>query len=101
VTAKKSRKAALGVVSGLDARGGTNMWDGLQTAMRDKNIDTLVLLSDGSPTAGKIQSTKQIRDLITKQNRSRMVMIHVIAIGYDSPHLRQMAHASGGKYAKR
>ena len=101
VTAKKSRKAALQVVSGLAASGGTNMWGGLQAAMHDKNIDTLVLLSDGSPTVGKVQSTREIRDRITKQNRSRMVMIHVIAIGYDSPHLRQMAHASGGKYAKR
>ncbi len=77
------------------------MWDGLQTAMSDKNVDTIVLLSDGSPTADKVQSTREIRDRITKQNRSRMVLIHVIAIGYDAPHLRQMAHASGGKYAKR
>ena len=101
VAAKKRRKAALQVVNGLVARGGTNMWDGLQTAMSDKNVDTIVLLSDGSPTAGKVQSTRKIRDRITKQNRSRMVLIHVIAIGYDAPHLRQMAQASGGKYAKR
>ena len=58
-------------------------------------------MSDGSPTAGKIQALPKIRDTFTIENRARMVLVHVIAIQQDPRELREMANASGGSYVTR
>ncbi|MHC4338890.1 MAG: VWA domain-containing protein [Planctomycetota bacterium] len=98
---KKSKAAAAAFVDKLNAAGMTNLWDALQIAMRDKEVDTIMILSDGHPTAGKVKDTREIRTWFYKANRGRMILLNVILIGLASPDLKAMAQISGGKYRER
>ena len=69
--------------------------------LRHKGTDTIVILSDGQPTAGKLQDMRQIADWFYRENRTRMILVHAVAIGHKSPGLKAMAVLSGGKYRER
>ncbi len=62
----------------LSAGGETNVYDALEMAFEDQRVDTIYLLSDGSPTVGQ----ETIPTLILRQaqewNRYRGVKIHCI-----------------------
>lgn len=94
-----SRKSALETVEGLKAGGGTNIFEALERAFDDQDIDTVYLLSDGYPSAGKIQDASALADEVARWNRTRQVRIHCIAIGSNSAFLRRLAEESGGTYA--
>ncbi len=98
---EKNRKKALAEINKVKAGGATNIWDALEFALKDKTVDTIVLLTDGAPTAGDIRDVTKIRDEFLKLNRERMVLLHVVAIGVDSPALAAAARLSGGSYVKR
>jgi HEAT repeat protein len=98
---KKNKDKLLTFIDGIAAEGATNIWDALLLALTDKHVDTVVLLSDGAPTAGKLRSTAEIAKAFTKQNRARMVLLHVVSIGKASPNLRAMARLSGGSYVQK
>ena len=89
------------MIQGLSADGATNIWDALRAGLADKNVDTVVLLTDGMPTAGKVRNINEIRKRFLKENRARMVLLHVVSIGQSSPQLREMARLSGGNYVER
>ncbi|GEM_PF-1077892 len=78
-------------------RGGTNIFDPLEAALMDKDVDTVFLLSDGAPGSGKFVQAEDILREIRKLNRSRKVVIHTIAIGLDTPLMRELAKQNGGK----
>lgn len=88
-------------IAGLVPSGGTNMHAALQTAFADMAVDTVYLLSDGEPSLGAITDPEALAAEIARWNRSRRVTIHTIAIGTDSPLLRQLAMQSGGIYLQR
>ena len=98
---KKTKEKALEFIGALEAAGATNIWDALQAALADKDVDTIVLLTDGAPTAGKVRTTAEIKKRFLKQNRKRMILLHVVSIGQQSPDLRDMARLSGGTYVER
>ena len=81
--------------------GGTNLYDGLELALADKNVDTIFLLSDGVPTGGKYVSTPNILRAVGKRNQTRRIAIHCVSVGTDSDLLRKLAAANGGKYVRR
>ncbi|MEM8885683.1 MAG: VWA domain-containing protein [Planctomycetota bacterium] len=97
----KKKEKLLEFIDGVEAAGATNIWDALALALKDKDVDTVVLLSDGAPTAGKIRSTAEIAVEFSKQNRERMVLLHVVSIDRASPNLRAMARLTGGSYVER
>ncbi len=78
-------------------RGGTDIYDPLEAAMMDKDVDTIFLLSDGSPGSGKFVQADDILREVRKLNRSRKVVIHTIAVGMDTPLMRELAKQNGGK----
>jgi Mg-chelatase subunit ChlD len=82
----------------LTPAGGTNLHAGLTTAFADDTIDTVYVLSDGSPSAGEITDPTELADEVQRWNRTRRVKIHCIAVGQDSPFLRRLATDSGGEY---
>lgn len=88
-------------IAGLAAAGGTNMHAALQSAFADMAVDTVYLLSDGEPSVGAIIEPDALALEVARWNRSRRVTIHTIAIGPDSPLLRQLAMQSGGIYLQR
>lgn len=82
-------------------RGGTNIYDPLETALADPAVDTVFLLSDGAPSAGKfVQPTDILRE-IRKLNRKRKVVLHTICIGGPSPFMESLAKENGGTYIQR
>lgn len=89
--------------------GRTNIYDALELAFKSAGIgvydrhyrsgvDTIFLLSDGTPTTGKIVNTNEILGEIRRMNGLRKVTIHTINIGRNREFLRQLATQNGGNY---
>lgn len=95
---KKNHRKMLRFVEQREAMGGTNLFDPLEEALRDPHVDTIYVLSDGQPTAGRLISQKAIVNTVEKINRRRRIQINTIAIGEESELLRQIATISGGAY---
>jgi hypothetical protein len=85
-------------VKGLDTSTGTNVFDSLEFALKDRRADTIYLLSDGEPSAGRITDIEGISKEIKAQNRVRGVTIHCIAFGADSELLKRLAKENGGEF---
>jgi hypothetical protein len=92
------REEVLKRVQGLVADGGTNIFDALEVAYRDAQVDTIYLLTDGQPTVGRLIAAEDIREEVQRWNRSRQVVIHCISLGLDSDLLKALAKDSGGVY---
>jgi hypothetical protein len=95
--------------SRVDLEGRTNIFEGLEVAFQSAGIgvddrhyrsavDTIFLLSDGMPTAGKILHIPEILDEVDRMNSLRRVVIHTINIGHSGTLLEQLAERSGGTY---
>ena len=92
------RKEATDRIAQIALGGGTNIFDALEQAFADAEVDTVYLLTDGEPTAGRIVDREQIVDEIVRRNRTRQVVVHCIGLGIDSDLLKQIAAATGGTY---
>lgn len=96
---EQARTTALAQIEALVPRGGTNVHAALQRAFASDGVDTIYLLSDGSPSAGEITDPDELADEVARWNRTRQVRIHCISIGADSAMLKRIAEDSGGEYA--
>jgi len=68
-------------VEGLSVGGETNLYDTLVEALeRNREADTIFLLGDGCPSAGKVQEHDEILARIGWLNRMRKVRIHCVAL---------------------
>ncbi len=104
----ENRQKAAKFIDRLDADGGTSMVSALRHAaekvLPDANLDTLYLLSDGSPTDGSDQMVLDAARLIHQRHQCR---IHTIAIGEDEPAafgektlMEKVAHLTGGSFTR-
>jgi HEAT repeat protein len=78
--------------------GGTNLFDAIELAYKDPEVDTIYLLTDGEPTTGRFVATEDILDEVLRWNRQRQIVIHCIAIGTDAELLKRLAQETGGTY---
>ena len=92
------RKRAQTFVSNLHADGNTNIYDALDFALKDADVEAIYLLSDGIPDRGKVIFPEEIVASIQLTNRIRGVQIHCIGFGADSYLLKALARDSGGDY---
>ena len=87
--------------------GRTALYDGIETALADPQVDTVVVLSDGAPSAGRFFTKTDILGEVKRRNRWRRARIDVIAVGKDGIAkrwrgvLREIAEESGGDYLER
>ncbi len=95
---KGIKQRALRSVQALQPQGGTNIHDALWEAFQDRGVDTIYLLSDGSPSAGKITDAAGIAREVARWNQIRRIRIHTISLGSKSPFMAQLAKQSGGKH---
>ncbi len=79
-------------------QGPTNIFDALEFVLQSKGVNTVYLLSDGAPSAGRIVEPARILDEIFVRNRTRKIVIHTIALGEDSDFLRRLAELNLGTY---
>ncbi len=96
--AGRGRKKAVDYIRSITTGAGTNVYDSLESALKDQRVDTIYLLTDGNPTRGRYQATPDILREIRKINRVRSATIHCIAFGAESDLLKQLAKQNGGKY---
>jgi len=95
------RKVALEFIDKGGSMGGTNIYDPLEKAMEDVNVDTIYLLSDGAPGNGKFTIPADILREISKLNTTRRIVIHTISFGAKSSFLKDLAEQNGGTYVER
>ncbi len=91
-------KATSKFINSAQPIGATNIYDPLEEALKDKYVDTIYLLSDGYPTAGKVQDPKEILRSIREMNHLRSIQINTISIGHDSDFLKKLAEQNSGRY---
>jgi hypothetical protein len=94
----KGRAEVVQFVEALRTGSGTNVFDTLEHALKDKRVDTIFLLTDGVPSAGRIKDPALIAAEIRTLNRIRGATIHCIAFGEESPLLKTLAAENGGQY---
>lgn len=82
----------------LPLGGGTNIFDALEKAFEDPKVDTIYLLTDGQPSAGRVRTTEGILEEVRRWNRTRQIVIHCIGFGIDSDLLKRLAAENGGSY---
>lgn len=94
------REDAKKFVGTLGAAGGTNLYDALRTAFTDKDVDTIIVLSDGEPSVGEITDPQVIRQRVALWNQHRRIVIHTVAVGGTFQVLEWIAADSGGTHRK-
>jgi HEAT repeat protein len=67
-------------VRGLEARGWTNLFDGLDAALEDPDVDTVYLYSDGGASKGTFVAASEILSQLAERNRFRRVVVHAVEI---------------------
>ena len=92
------RAEALEFVDQATANGGTNVYGGLSLAFEDTRIDTIYMLTDGSPSAGLITDPDRLLEEVKSWNLVRRIQIHCISVGRESKFLRDLAAQNGGDY---
>ena len=98
------RSEAIAFAKNLGAGGTTNVFDTLEAAMADPDVNTIYLLSDGAPTAGKHQDTPTILSQIAQMNQTRKCKIHTIGfhLSPGAEHLmRKLAEKNYGRFVKK
>jgi len=61
--------------------GGTNLFGGIEEAMRRQDVDEIFVLSDGQPNQGEVVAPRQILARVERWNRWRKVRINAISFG--------------------
>lgn len=96
----KTRAEAIDYVQHLGSRGGTNIYDALESTFLDPAVDTVFLLTDGEPSAGGVTDLQLIREHVARWNSTRHLTLHCIGVGGDFPLLEWIAADAGGTYTK-
>lgn len=121
---EKNRESFKKYVDDFRPDGGTNLWSGLEEALKIKslvygnrytsNIDELFILSDGAPSVGDVTDPVEILRLVQECNKFSNVRINTIFISSATPEefrrqeprmsitpqelMRRMAEQNGGKF---
>ncbi len=106
-----SRRSILGWVRTLSAKGETNLFDALESTLlsargergrpgKEMPVDTVFVLTDGLPTAGKVQDAEILASEVARLNEVPRLVIHTIGIGpgHAAGLLRRIAEESFGDY---
>jgi len=98
---KRTTSEAIAFTRSQRAGGSTNLFDALEDALDDPQVDTICLLSDGEPTSGRFVHPARLRAEIQRRNAGGRVRIHAVSIGMQSALLRHLAADSLGTYVER
>ncbi|MCC7399716.1 MAG: VWA domain-containing protein [Planctomycetes bacterium] len=108
-----SARSLTELLSRLRPHGGTNLHDGLVTALASREqtygantavtIDELFVLSDGEPTSGEVRDEDGLLAIVREANRYAKVRIHTVFTGTGAMPalLRRLAEENGGVAVQR
>jgi len=95
---EENRAELLKATNRLELGAGTNIFESLEKAFEDRQVDTIYLLTDGTPTSGRVTVPEEILEEVRRWNRTRQIVIHCIGLGIDSDLLKRLAAENGGTY---
>jgi len=108
-----NRRAMISWARMLHANGKTNIYDALALVFdqaRGKRgrpskamiVDTILLLTDGLPTAGRVQDSALIVSEVARMNDRSRIVIHTVGVGpdHDAELLEELSDGSQGVYIK-
>lgn len=99
----RNKRKAIEFIKSWKPDSTTNTGEAMLSALEVPDVDTIVLLSDGSPTnpeTGKLVPVDPIIDAIFASNRFKKVTIHTLGFdGAKVSFMRALADGSGGTYA--
>jgi hypothetical protein len=104
-----SRKEATGFVDRMGLESCTDLYGALERALtmvgspesgrlHEDGADTIVVLSDGQATVGKVIDDELIARIITRRARYLRPVFHTVSLSNDSKALRLLAENTGGEY---
>jgi hypothetical protein len=98
-----NKTLAVAYLEKLESGGGTNMSDALEEAFGLTDVETIFVLSDGSPNEGKIPDTQGILNAVAKWNSAKKVKIHTIGLGEDcdKDFMKKLASENGGQFVDK
>lgn len=109
-----NKNLAAAYITNLESGGATNISDALEKAFdlagagaynesAPLEVETIFLLSDGSPTAGKTKKTDQIIDKTNQWNSAKRIKIHTIGLGEDCDKvfMAKLADENNGEFIDR
>lgn len=91
-------------IGALEARGWTNLYDGIARAFEAPDVDTIYLYSDGGASKGTFVAASEILSQVAALNRFRRIVLHTVEVPGDRilPDnrrlLRHLAERSGGTF---
>jgi HEAT repeat protein len=97
---KKNRDEAKAYIEKIGANGGTNLYDAVELAFEDKDVDTIFIMSDGEPNLGKESDPVVIREHVKAWNEHRGIVINTIQVAGQFQILDWLAEDSGGTHVK-
>ena len=95
---EENRDEAKTFLRKLNPSGGTNLFEALEQAFADPEMDTLVVLSDGEPSMGPLIEPDAIRRRVQRWNEGRDVVVHTVAVGLDLDILRWLSEDANGQH---
>jgi HEAT repeat protein len=97
---QKNRDEAKSFIDKIGANGGTNLYDAVELAFEDKDVDTIFIMSDGEPNLGKESDPVVIREHVKAWNEHRGIVINTIQVAGQFQILDWLAEDSGGTHVK-
>jgi VWA domain-containing protein/HEAT repeat protein/PBS lyase HEAT-like repeat-containing protein len=101
---RESKKAAEKFVVSLRTGSGTAIYDALSASLHIPGADTVYLLTDGAPTAGRVIDPEEILRRVTEDNRTMRTEIHTVFVGEDfdtaAPFLTELARRNRGEHRR-
>jgi len=92
------RQDALAFVAAQLPRGSTSLYDALEAALDDAEVEEVYLLSDGEPSSGEVVQPEAILRRVGGWRRGRRFRIHAVAVGGELDLLEQLAWETGGQF---
>jgi hypothetical protein len=95
-----NKNLAVAYLEKLESGGGTNMSDALEESFSIPEVETIFVLSDGSPNEGKIPDAQGILEALTKWNSAKKITINTIGLGEDcdKDFMKKMASQNSGQF---
>lgn len=77
---KENVTRALDFFRKCNATGKGNVWDAIELALKDPEVDTLLVLTDGAPTGGRRWNLELMQSLLVEKNRFRHVAFDAVLV---------------------
>jgi hypothetical protein len=105
----QSRRDAVDFVERMGFESGTDLYRALEKALacvgshdtgklREDGVDTLVVLSDGQATVGRLLDDEAIARVVARKARYFRPVIHCVSLSSDAQSLKLLARLTGGEY---